>query len=457
MTEVTITVAEASADGGQDPGDTLTAVRSAAGLDVALSVNGDVTTLTMPGGLTQTLATRINSGIYQIAAAQINGVTFAANDDEFAPCLIRTGEINEWLGGNHAMAGWRTAKGTLAAADIGKVWESGSDRITLLDVDGTYAYWSYVHNAGVTSGSSSAPSGTWTRGGSPSVDFTSAASSEALIVCPVTSDTGPVWTAGRSRVQWRRVVQELVPWTVYVTAQQASVGTKIDPESLTGVATLTSHWRWPGDQPGIIIVDVEVAAASTIEIRQWSGLQMKICDQVAFVGVTADHALDTWTSTPGAVSTPSDKWDDSTPPSVGMTRNTTAGGVCVGILATSADRSALTDPLKTNSSSKTYPVALGLGGVSSLTDGQTATVRGFRSLTTEASDRHTHVVTDPVTGVTRWYLIAGSTGTSWHPAMSALVGSRVTQSRGTATVADHVGSDGLTVTGAGWAEGTIAW
>ena len=105
-----------------------------------------------------------------------------------------------------------------------------------------------------------------------------------------------------------------------------------------------------------------------------------------------------------------------------------------------------------------YLVATGVGN-GALAAGETAWVRGFRSTVAQAADNDKgfHIVKDPATGVVRWWLMAGSTGAATHPAAIVYAGRRLVKTRGTATVDPMVTATGCTVTGAGWAEGTVEW
>lgn len=423
------------------------------GLEATINAAGAVTA----AGVAQTFSTHATSGVLQPLSLTDSGShVIQSSGDDFAPCNQTWLGSSEWIGGNHARLGWRTAKGSLTTADIGKVWESGANRIMLYDVD-TTAHWSRTYDTGMTLASSSAPTGTWTRAGSPDVDFTGT-TLDQHILSSRTVDTAVVWGTGSYPLLARHVDQRLIGWDEYVTAQAASVGTKISLTGLTGCADLVSDWRWPGDQPGVTIIDVALTASEALTVDQWSGVQAAPASSgtVALVGVSGSHAFVTWAAGGTSTDTEPAKWADATPPSVGMTRNA-YGGVAVGILATSADRDALSSSaFLISAGGKLYPIAVGAGN-GSLGTGSVTTVRGFRSITAETSDRHIHVVTDPVTGITHWWLMAGSTGTSYHPALSKHTGKRLTQTRGTAAVDAPVGVDGITVTTAGWAEGTIGW
>lgn len=409
------------------------------------------------GGLVQSFSTHATSGVLQpsvLADPSSNAVQ--SGGDDFAPVNMTWLGSAEWIGGNHARLGWRTAVGSLTAADIGKVWESGADRIMLYDVD-DYAHWSRTYNEAVTMASGSAPTGTWTRGGSPDVDFTGT-TLDQHILSSRTVDTAVVWAAGSHPLLARHIGQRIIGWDEYVTAQAASVGTRIDLSGLTGIADLVSDWRWPGDQPGVTIIDVELAASEALTVNQWSGVQAAAATggTVGIVGVTADHAMVTWAASGTSTDAEPAKWADGIPPSVGMTRNA-YGGVAVGVLDSSEDRSALTaKSFLVSAIGKLYPVAVGAGN-GDLDQDSVTTVRGFRSVTAETSDRHIHVVTDPATGVTHWWLMAGSTGASFHAALARYTGWRLVQTRGTATADSVIGADGVTVTSSGWAEGTIQW
>lgn len=444
MADLTLGVADAAAN----------SMRELLGVEATLTAAGAVTV----SGLSQAFTTHATSGVLQPSVLSDSAAhNIQSGGDDFAPCNQTWLGSAEWIGGNHARLGWLTAKGSLTAADIGKVWSSGADRIMLYDVDETDAHWSYTYNDAVTLASGNAPTGTWTLGGAPDVDFTGT-TLDQHIPSSVTVDTAVVWAAGSHPLLARHVEQRLIGWDECVTAQAASVGEKISVAGLTGIADLTSDWRWPGDQPGVTIIDVALTADEALTVNQWSGLQAAMAGSgtVALVGVTADHPFVTWGSAGTSTDADPARWADATPVSVGMTRNA-YGGVAVGVLASSVDRSELTaKSFLVSAIGKLYPVAVGTGN-GSLDAESVTTVRGFRSVTAETSDRHVHVVTDPVTGVTYWWLMAGSTGTSFHPALARHTGKRLTQTRGTAAVDATISADGVTVTTAGWAEGTIGW
>lgn len=433
--------------------------RAALGVGATLTYDGEVYSVT-GSGFAQAFYVHPTSGLLQPSSLDDSAAhRIQTGGDDFAPCNLTWKNLGEWIGGNHSRLCWRTAKGSLATSDIGKVWASSTYRMMLLDTDATYAYWSRMYDVSETWATSSAPTGVWTRGGSPDVDFTGAALNTDRIPSSRSVEDAVAWTPGSHRMLARRVSQVLFGWDEYVTAQGASVGAKIDVSGLAGIGTLLTDWRWPGDQPGVTIIDTSLTASQALTVSQWSGMQAGRCDSgtVAMVGVTPGHPMVSWAS-PGSAAdaTPSD-WSDGLPPAVAMSRNA-YGGVAVGVLASSVDRSDLTtSAILVSSIGKMYPIAVGTGN-GSLAAESVTTVRGFRSVTTETSNRHLHVVTDPVTGTTHWWLMAGSTGTCGHPALLPThLGRRLVQTRGTATVEPPIRSNGVTVSVAGWAEGTVEW
>lgn len=435
----------------------LDTVDTGIGLDVAASMDV-VDTLTMPDGIVQSVATTY---MYKaIRDVYINGHAVQHGSDELAPMQHSRVGLLEWQGGGHQTQTWTQPAGSLTIADVGKVWTDGAGKyVTLLDVTGGNAVWSRPHNLAVSTMYVPAPTGTYTLGGSPSVTFSSPTSTGMYINRSVT-DTGIQWATGRNKMLWRRVVHKPIFPDDHVKAAQASVGALPDLSGVAHGCTITTDWRWPGDQPGVIIVEVSIYADKALSLTQWSGLQMLYAEGSpyynAFIGVTPDHSLVTWNSAPSvAVDTLSGQWADSIPPSVALTRGT-YGGVACGLLYSSIDRASVTNALKVNvgTGRKSYPIAADAGN-GTVTIGSTVSTRGWRSISPETSDRHVHVVTDPVTGITSWFLMAGSTGTSWHSSLRRLKGRRLVQTRGTAVVDPYIGSSGVTVTTAGWAEGTV--
>jgi hypothetical protein len=396
---------------------------------------------------------------------QVAGTTVSNANDEIGPIrLDYRGLVDEWMGANHVVQGWEVPAGSLTAADIGKVWQSGTLRMTLLDVAGGTASFSMRHNADATSADKTKPTGTWTStSGGPSIDFTPCTSGGYLQPMTV---SGPLWTPGRARMLARVWTNRIVGWDTVVLAQQASVGTKVDYAALAPLAILENIWRWPGDQPGVIIVDSKVTAGSQgLTVKMWSGLQAEARSQPyrlsAFVGTTGT-GMDTWAVPTSQIYAAPANWVGGQPPTCVMHQFTygVGGGIAIGSLGCSRDRGLLTElAARTNDSGgKAYIVAVGAGN-GTVGAGETVWHRGFRSTTAEpaTSDRGLHIVKDPATGVVRWWLMAGSTGAATHPAAIMHAGKRLVKARGTATVDPLVTPTGCTVTGAGWAEGTVEW
>ena len=429
-------------------------------IDLAVSevslVTGTTDTISMPGG-TETVVL----GAYQAKqhnTVVLGGHTVQAGSDDLGPIWIDLEGTTQLLCGNHSPALWRHAKGTLAVADIGKVWTNGSTlRTTLLDVDETYAWFSPIHNSDATLILSGSLTGTWactTTG--PDVTWASPTSvGQPLWLNRSISDTGINWSDGLvAGSLLRRVVQDTTSYCGYIQTQQASVGTKITAADAPSIGTYISEWRWPANQGRVTIVDVSYTAAVDQTIYKLSGLQMgAISTTVAVIGLKDTNPLSTW-GVNYQQPIPNTERVDGVYPEAFLSKNAYGGHAC-GMLASSYDIDDAVDAGEISAASKLYPSATGRDANLPLLTGETITARGWRSYTDETSDRHVHVVTDPVTGITHWFLMAGSTGESANTTLLPFSGGRLIQTRGTATVEPYVGSGTITVTEAGWAVGTI--
>lgn len=456
MADVTPTLATLAALGGiaQFTADTAGAIATA-GSDVSLTT-GTRHSIVFPGGYETVGA---SAQVEQHLDTYFGANAVQSGGDDFGPIWVTADGNTQIIGGNHRPTWWKVAAGDLTAAEIGKVWANSTNRITLLDVTGGYAYFSTIHNEAVTVLSYSTPSGTWTCSGKPDVTFSSPASeSTSFYLNRVLSDTGIMWEDGPvTGVLLRRYVQDTTSFGRYILAQQSSVGTKIAVEDAESVATYVTEWRWYGDQPAVTLVDMTYTAAVTHDVVQFSGLQMGAGGVAnAVLGMNPGTDLVTWNATPADTLLEDEDWADAIFPPAFFTRNAYGGGA-LGILAASQ---TLNDaPNAGQASGKLYPSVIGRtgsGGDVTLTAGQSLTCRGWRSYSGDAHDRHFHIVTDPVTGITHWFLMAGSTGTATHPAIPRWAGSRLVTTRGTAVVDGFVGETTVTVTAAGWAEGAIA-
>lgn len=444
MAEMTVRLADAPASGPWLP----------PGGDAALTV-GTTDTVDWPCSLSAVLTS--NSGapltMRQPSQYKVGGSASVTGGDDFAPINIIDGGIAIYRGGNHGALVW-TAATTLTSGDIGKTWESGSNRITLLKVSGGTATWSLIHDASVTTLSGSTPSGTWTLAGNPDVTFSSPTYTQERC-WDDTATTANNWASGR----WQRFAQittQVIASQLEIISTTQSLGRLALPADLNPVVTLTSVWTYREDHPGTILVDVSAEIHADVVINGWGGLQHASWGANAVIGVTSGHALETWAA-PGAVNVTSGGWADSEPPSAMVSRNTSSpyGGALIAILDTSGDRSSLTDAVWTSAINKLYANAYD-SGLGTQSEGALLWVSGAISVCGESTDRHLHFVTDRA-GDTHWWLVAESTGMTGtqHPMLMRLLGRKLTQTRGTAVVSDAITPAGVAVTTAGWAEGTV--
>jgi hypothetical protein len=413
-----------------------------------------------PGGVYQSFyraarGGQLDNALQRNMVVAPNGVVQSGSDD-FAP--IRIDNTEGWRGGNHGFAIWTQAGTTLTVGDIGAQWTQGSEYITLLRVADGSAVWSQRHNAaGDAAGSSSAPSGTWTStSGKPSVTFDTAPTAGQGYWADTVTDSGYNWDDPGRRDRVARTIVQAIPSWKEIVAKTKALGREVTPADCDPLLTLTTTWSWYGDQPNVEFVDVAATFHETIKILQWSGLQAGKApapSQTAAVGVVPGHKLVTWTTDPGNTDVTLADCVDSVPVTMMMSRGD-QGSIGMAVLGTSSDRTTLGPLARTNSSSKLYMMAHGEPQAATPA-GATVWVHGVRSYTTDSSDRQLHIIRDPATGEGRWWLMAGSTGMATHPFMPYILGAKLTQTRGTATIVPAVTATGVHVTGAGWAEGTF--
>ena len=451
-------VADSSAATGVKWGQVTAAGLDAAALgsDITLTTGSPNDTITSPNSGTETFGAAY-FGIRQHLAAYRGGQVVQDGNDDIGPIWVQLdgSSVTEILCGNHRPKTWRIAQGSLTSADIGKVWQSGSDRVTLLDIATSYAYFSLVHDtSNVPLGST--PSGTWTcTVTGPDVVLTGATEITGTIHLnrSYTYD-GFNWSDGAVRgTLLRRYTWDTTSLSRYLTAQQASVGAKIDPAAATSIGQYVTEWRWPSNQGGATIIDTTYTAAVAQVLVNFSGLQMLGGGTHAVLGLESGNVLSGWTtsnSDGGAV--PAD-WVDGIYPPAFFTRNSAGGGAC-GFFASSIDPGTIDDAGGVRNS-KLYPTVAGTAAAVALSPGDTLYSRGWRSYVGTDSDRHVHVVTDPLTGVTHWFLMAGSTGVAPQDALVRHTGRRLVKTRGTAEVDGYVGNGQIVVTTSGWAQGTI--
>lgn len=452
-------VADSSAATGVKWGQVTAAGLDAAALgsDITLTTGSPNDTITSPNSGTETFGAAY-FGIRQHLAAYRGGQVVQNGNDDIGPIWLRLdgSSVTETLCGNHQPKTWRIAQGSLTSADIGKVWQSGVNRVTLLDIASTYAYFSLVHDtSNVLLGST--PSGTWTcTVTGPDVVLTGATEITGTIHLnrSYTYD-GFNWSDGAIRgTLLRRYTWDTTSLSRYLTAQQASVGTKIDPAAATSIGQYVTEWRWPSDQGGATIVDTYYTATVEQVLVNFSGLQMLGVGTHAVLGLESGNVLSGWTtSNSDAGAIPADWVDDIYPPAF-FTRNSAGGGAC-GFFASSIDPSTIDDAGGVRNS-KLYPTVAGTAAAVALSPGDTLYSRGWRSYVGTDSDRHVHVVTDPLTGVMHWFLMAGSTGVAPQDALVRHTGRRLVKTRGTAEVDGYVGEGLVLVTASGWAQGTIS-
>jgi len=424
------------------------------GGDAVMTVGASQDFTDWPCGLQvewQTVTTGLGRQQYRV---KIDGVSAQLAADELAPIRFPDGGYSVWRGGNHGPLVWSAAT-SLTTADEGKTWASGSDRITLLKVSGGVAYWSLIHDASLTTLTSSAPAGTWTLASNPDQTFSSPTLTQLKEFDTVATSTRN-WENGR----WQRaqlILSQAIPTEIDIIAAAQSLGRQPLPADLTDPAiTLHTVWTVLGEQPGNVFVDVAAEIHDDVTITEWGGLQMTTWGQNAIIGVDPGHALETWAAPGVSYALPAD-WADATPPSAMASRRTTSpyGSGLLAVLDSGQDRSDLDQACWTSAANKMYLDAYdpGLGEQSA---GSVLWVSGVRSFSAETTDRHIWFATDG-TGVTRWWLVAGSTGVTGtaHPMMMRLLGRRLVKSRGTAALGQSITPAGVEVTTAGWAQGTV--
>ena len=213
-------------------------------------------------------------------------------------------------------------------------------------------------------------------------------------------------------------------------------------------ATQVQTWTYRADSPGVVYVDTTWTFHDddTLNIVQ-SQVAAPNSPTFAVVGAAQSSPFVSW----GAVASP-----------VYVTPDDFAGGVApTCFMAKGADGSSAVIELGDRalegtgeagylSTVKSYIFAQRLTTVA---DGTIINSRAAHSFSPHTHDRALHVVRDGA--VVRWWLMAGSTGSTTHPSLPLYEGAVVLQTRGTAAVTTEVVSGAITVTGAGWAEGVI--
>lgn len=395
----------------------------------------------------------------QLTSQKATGGSGSSSTDEFAPLEWSDGGVNEWRGGNHGTQCWNATTGAVGVADIGTAWTDGAGNYTtLLHYEGGVASFSRRHNAAGDTFDATAPTGMWTASGGPSLDFTALAPTYVQHArWDVTTAVQAPWRAGRNPMARHGVRQEFSSQAQLVAYASANPGALIPAGAAPPAFTLDSLYEWRGGSPNVVYIKVTAQVHVDATITQWSGVQAaKWAGKTCLPGTTGTAFSGGLTAPTGSgVLVAEANWVDGVPPMAMLTSDDVLGGLAVGTLSSPIDRSVLTTAAAiVNSSGKLYPVAVG-SQAGSWPAGSVLTCRAFRSVTTSSPGHQLHIVPDHETDTVYWWAAADAAGIAANPLASDYLGHDLVVDRTSGITVGKLTPDGVSLSGAGWAEGRL--